>query len=114
MLAVSPGTTEYKEEQAWSNMKLILAKRNEVKELVDEMRRRGVIGAPSGPWSSPAVLVKRKDGSTRFCIDYRKLNNVIKKNSYPLPRIDNTLYMLAGTVLQVGSIKRVWAGEDSR
>ena len=43
-----------------------LAKRNEVKELVDEMRRSGVIEPSSGPWSSSVVLAKKKDGNTRF------------------------------------------------
>jgi len=45
---------------------------------------------------SPAVLVKKKDGTIRFCIDYRKLNAVTKKDSYPLPRIDDIFDQLAG------------------
>ena len=74
-----------------------LTKHNKVKELVDEIKMSGVIEPSSGPWSSPVVLVKKKDGSTRFCIDYRKLNDVTKKDSYPLPRIDDTLKMLAAS-----------------
>ncbi|GBL80450.1 Transposon Ty3-G Gag-Pol polyprotein [Araneus ventricosus] len=57
----------------------------------------GIIEESSGPWASPIMLVKKKDGSTRLCIDYRKLNEIRKKDSYPLPRIDDTLDALNGS-----------------
>lgn len=72
------------------------AKEREVTELVKDMANNGIIEPSTSPWSSPVVLVKKKDGSTRFCVDYRMLNNVTKKDSYPLPRIDDTLDMLSG------------------
>ncbi|GBM79924.1 Transposon Ty3-I Gag-Pol polyprotein [Araneus ventricosus] len=57
----------------------------------------GIIEESSGPWTSPIVLVKKKDGSTRFCVDYRKLNEITIKDSYPLLRIDDTLDALNGS-----------------
>ena len=55
-----------------------------------------VIRQSMSPWSSPIVLVAKQDGSTRFCIDYCKVNAVTKKDAYPLPRIDDTLDALGG------------------
>lgn len=56
-----------------------------------------IIEPSSGPWASPILLVKKKDGSIRFCIDYRKINVVVKKNAYPLPRTDECLELLSGS-----------------
>ena len=48
------------------------------------------------PWASPIVLVPKKDGTTRFCVDYRRLNSVTRKNSFPLPRISDVLESFSG------------------
>ena len=64
-----------------------LSKRQLISDLVDEMLQQGVIRPSNSPWASPVTLVPKSDGSTRFCVDYRKLNSVTKRDSYPLPRI---------------------------
>jgi hypothetical protein len=73
-----------------------LAKQVEVKEMLDDMQRHGVIEESDSPWSSPVVLVRKKNGELRFCVDYRKLNDVTKKDCFPLPRIEDTLDTLSG------------------
>ncbi len=60
------------------------------------MEKEGTIVKSSGPWCSPIVLVRKKDGTIRFCVDYRKLNDVTHKDLYPLPRIDDILEALRG------------------
>ena len=67
-----------------------------VKMELKDMLDRDVIEPSESAWASPVVLVKKKDGSIRFCIDYRKLNEVSQKDAYPLPRIDDNLDALAG------------------
>ena len=59
------------------------------------MLKQGVIKPSASPWASPIVLVRKKDGNMRFCVDYRKLNSITKLDVFPLPRIDNTLDLLA-------------------
>ena len=63
---------------------------------VDDMLKRGVIEEYTSPWSSPVVLVKKKDCTTRFCVDFKKLNNVTITDAYPLQRIDDSLAQLSG------------------
>ena len=70
--------------------------KNVVSTEVQRMLDHEVIRPSSSPWSSPVIMVKKKDGSWRFCIDYRKLNAVTCRDAYPLPRIDSTLDSLAG------------------
>ena len=73
-----------------------IAMRAEVDKHSDEMLQRKVIEPADGPWSSGIVLVKKKDGSTRFCVDYRRLNDLTTKDAYPLPHIDDSLEQLSG------------------
>ena len=65
-------------------------------QLVEEMLGNEIIESSRSPWSSPIVLVKKKDGGFRFCVDFRKLNRLTKPDSYPLPRIDNVMDIMTG------------------
>ncbi|PJE78407.1 hypothetical protein CI610_02660 [invertebrate metagenome] len=68
----------------------------EVDQQVQSMLDRGIIEPSSSPWASGVVLVQKKDGSLRFCVDYRALNKVTVKDAYPLPRIGESLDRLSG------------------
>ena len=72
------------------------ARKEKAHILLQDMLRKGTIRPSKSPWSSPIVLVQKKNGSLRFCVDYRKLNAVTRKDAYPLPRVDDTLDTLAG------------------
>lgn len=74
------------------------AYREETKRIIDKMLRNGVISMSSSSYSSPVVLVRKKDGSLRFCVDYRKLNDITRKDVYPLPRIDDMMTLLSGNL----------------
>jgi len=63
----------------------------------NRMLEYGIIEPAASPWASNVVLVTKKDGSLRFCVDYRRLNSITYKDSYPLPLIDNCLNALAGS-----------------
>ena len=69
---------------------------DEVKRHIQDMLEADVIRESVSPFASPVVLVRKKDGKLRFCVDYRKLNSRTIKDSHPLPRIDETLDSLAG------------------
>lgn len=76
--------------------RMAYVKRQQAKEEVNKMLENDVIRPSVSPWASPVVLVQKKDGSVRFCVDFRLLNAHTKKDSFPLPRIDEALESLGG------------------
>jgi hypothetical protein len=71
--------------------------RERIETCVDEMLAKDIIEESHSPWASPVVLVKKKDGTFRFCVDFRKLNRITRRDAYPLPRIDDVVDMLEGS-----------------
>jgi len=65
-------------------------------QILDEMLESGVIEPSCSPWASPVCLVKKKEGTYRFCVDYRRVNSVSKKDAFPIPDIQDALDHLRG------------------
>ena len=70
--------------------------RDVINEHVQDMLDRGIIQELTSPWAFPVVMVKKKDGSDQFWVDYRKLNSITVLDSFPLPRVDDTIDILHG------------------
>lgn len=68
----------------------------EAKRQIKEMLKEEVVQPSQSPWCSEFVMVKKKTGDWRMCVDFRKLNSVTRKDSYPLPNLDECLENLAG------------------
>ena len=73
--------------------------RNETRKHVKEMLDQNVIQPSTSAWASPVVLVRKKDGKLRFCVDYRKLNHISKYEAFPLPNISDLLDSLTDAKL---------------
>ena len=69
----------------------------EVDTQIENMLKENVIKPSKSPWSSSIVMEKKTDGSSRFCVDYRKLNDITINDAYPLPRVDESLDQLSGS-----------------
>ena len=68
----------------------------EVQMMIEDMVKCGIIQPSRSPWCAPIVVVTKKNGTKRLCVDFRKLNNITVRDSYPLPRIEDVLNVLAG------------------
>lgn len=73
-----------------------LAFADEERKVVQQMEAQGIIRKSSSPWASPIVLVKKKNGKTRCCIDYRRLNIVTRQDAFPLPRVQTVWTLSVG------------------
>ena len=72
------------------------SQKDELEKQISEMLQKGVIQISNSPYASPVILVRKKDGGWRMCVDYRYLNALTVKNKYPLPVVDELLDELAG------------------
>ncbi|KAL6487671.1 hypothetical protein MHYP_G00042970 [Metynnis hypsauchen] len=78
-----------------------------IKKEIEDMKEKGIIRASMSPWASPVVLVPKKEGGVRFCVDYRKLNTKTHLDGYPMLQIQDILDSLHGaTVFSTRDLRR--------
>lgn len=99
--------------------RLSYSEKNEVNDMINELLAQGVIRHSESPYASPIVLVKKKNGKTRMCVDYRTLNKKTIRNNYPLPLVDDCLeYLSRKTIFTLLDLKsgfhQVNVSESSR
>ena len=75
------------------------AEMEELRKQLDDLSKKGFIRPSVSPWGAPVLLVKKKDGRSRLCVDYRQLNKVTVKNRYPLLRIDDLMDQFRGAAV---------------
>lgn len=91
-MSLKEGTQPFKQQP----YRYPYVQRIEIERLVQEMLASGIIQPSKSPYSSHVLLVKNKNGTCRFCVDYRKLNSLTVKDSYPIPLVDDLLDELGG------------------
>ena len=77
--------------------RLPLARQQACDKALEDLLQADFIEPSESPWAAPVVMVAKKNGDWRFCVDYRRLNDVTTKDSYPLPRIDESLDLVSGS-----------------
>ncbi|XP_003369638.1 reverse transcriptase family protein [Trichinella spiralis] len=85
------------------------SQRHGVQRMVTDMFSRNIIEPANSPWSALIVMVRKKDGSLRFCVDFCRLNDVAVKDAHPLPRIDDTLEELSGALDEDDRLKTAFS-----
>jgi len=79
--------------------RMALVELADLKKQIEDLLKKKFIRPSASPWGAPVLLVKKKDGSSRLCVDYRQLNKLTIKNKYPLSRIDDLLDQVRGATL---------------
>lgn len=85
----------------YHSYRLAYSERERVKELIQEMKDNGIIRDSSSPFASPILLVRKKNGEVRMCVDYRGLNSITKKIRFPLPLIEDRINSLGGASVYI-------------
>ena len=77
--------------------RVYLAYADKEKQAIEDMKAKGVISNSLSPWANPICLVTKKDGVVRLCVDYRKVNELVKPDGFPLPRVQDCFDAVAGS-----------------
>lgn len=72
------------------------AKQATIDTMIRDMEEQGLVEQSTSPWAAPIVLAKKKDGSPRLCIDYRRLNDITESNAYPMPDLNTLIRQMRG------------------
>ena len=65
---------------------------------LSEMKEKGIIRPSNSPWAAPVMMVQKKDGTARFCVNYRALNEITRKDAYPIPWVEDNWMHWRGLV----------------